>query len=161
MSRLHPRVLGVDPSAVVITHRVAPNDRSGNGTVTGTVTPLGAVVLDPLPDDDTWVARTCLAITAVCTEGRATPPLLLVLEGERARHAPALGFAQRAARRSVCGYVLIDPTLPAPGSDWPDAPVTVVLTQASDQTERDARLRGWEVVTGEPNAVIADLVGHL
>ena len=107
----------------------------------------GAVRLEDIPDmtdEGAWVARTAIAITAAVQQSLLTPPLLLVLAGERARHAPQLGFAQRAARRSVHGYVLIDPVLPAPGavSDWPDAPVVVILSGPDATTERDARLRG-------------------
>lgn len=121
-----------------------------------------AVALPPFDDDDTWVARTALAITAAVTEGRVTPPILLIASEALARHAPALGFAQRAARRAVRGYVLIDPQLPQAGqvSDWPDAPVTVVLTDADDSRARDARLRGWEVLTGDAAQIVADVAAR-
>jgi hypothetical protein len=58
---------------------------------------------------------------------------------------PALGFAQRASRRRVAGYVLVDADLPRPGvQDWPDAPVTYVGGPGAEQ----ARLRGWDVESG-------------
>ena len=122
----------------------------------------GAFTVPPFDDDDTWVARTALAITQACQDQVAGPPLLLVLAESSARHAPQLGFAQRAARRAVRGYVLVDPELPRPGavSDWPDAPVTVVLTHAEDPRARDAHLRGWEVLVGDPSRIIADLAAR-
>lgn len=122
----------------------------------------GAITVPVFDDDDSWVARTALAITAAVTQGHITPPLLLVMSGALARHAPALGFAQRAARRAVRGYVLIDPHLPRAGqvSDWPDAPVVVVLTDAEDPRARDARLRGWEVLTGDAAQLVAEVAAR-
>ena len=126
----------------------------------------GAVRLEDIPDttdEGTWVARTAIAITAAVQQSLLTPPLLLVFAGEHARQAPHLGFAQRAARRSVHGYVLIDPALPTPGSvsDWPDAPVTVVLSEPDTDIERDSRLRGWEVHIGEPVDPVVDIIAGL
>lgn len=125
----------------------------------------GAVRLEDIPDttdEGTWVARTAIALTAAVQQSLLTPPLLLVFAGEHARQAPHLGFAQRAARRSVHGYVLIDPELPAPGSvsDWPDAPVTVVLSEPDADIERDARLRGWEVHIGDAAQLVAEVASR-
>ena len=135
---------------------------------------IGSVVLTPgsayavvgaldlsgdAPTESEWTARTALAIAA------ASPatPLLLVFTGAAAAQAPFLGFAQRSARRAVGGYVLVDPVLPRPGavSDWPDAPVTVIVTSGADEDTRSAalgaRLRGWEVLEGDASALIADI----
>ncbi|MFM1964710.1 MAG: hypothetical protein RL134_435 [Actinomycetota bacterium] len=114
--------------------------------------------------DSEWTARVALGIAAASSD--LAPPLLLVLTGHAAAHAPHLGFAQRSARRAVSGYVLVDPVLPRPGavSDWPDAPVTVILTpQADDDTRAaalGARLRGWEVLEGDPSSLIADIAAR-
>jgi hypothetical protein len=116
------------------------------------------------PPDSEWTARVALAITAA--SGEFVPPLLLVLTGAAAAHAPHLGFAQRSARRAVGGYVLVDPVLPRPGavSDWPDAPVTVVITSDADDGTRSAalgaRLRGWEVLEGDASALIAEIAAR-
>jgi hypothetical protein len=118
---------------------------------------------DALSDGE-WTARVALAITAA--SGEFVAPLLLVLTGAAAAHAPHLGFAQRSARRAVGGYVLVDPVLPRPGavSDWPDAPVTVVITSDADDDTRSAalgaRLRGWEVLEGDASALIADIAAR-
>ena len=119
-----------------------------------------SIALPVLADDDSWVARTALAISEMVAAGRLRTPLLLVLTGRLARHAPHLGFAQRAARRAVRGYVLVDPELPAPGtvSDWPDAPVTVVLAAPENPQARAAELRGWEVLIGDPASIVTDLL---
>ena len=138
---------------------------------------IGSVVLTPgsayavagaldlsgdAPAESEWTARTALGIAA------ASPatPVLLVFTGAAAAQAPFLGFAQRSARRAVGGYVLVDPVLPRPGavSDWPDAPVTVIVTAAADEDTRSAalgaRLRGWEVLEGDASALIADIAGR-
>lgn len=140
--------------------------------------PVGSVVLTPrspaltldvptldlsahdIPAQE-WVARVAVAMRA--STDALPAPLLLVLAGPNAAHAPALGFAQRAARKLVAHYVLIDPHLPAAGSvDWPDAPVTVIVSPGADDEARSqalaARLRGWQVVDADPVAVIGDLV---
>lgn len=138
---------------------------------------IGSVVLTPgsayavesaldlsgdAPAESEWTARTALAVAA------ASPatPVLLVFTGPAAAQAPFLGFAQRSARRAVGGYVLVDPVLPRPGavSDWPDAPVTVIVTAEADEDTRSAalgaRLRGWEVLEGDASALIADIAGR-
>lgn len=89
-----------------------------------------------------WVAHCALQITRAA----ALPPLLLVAQGGSGQMLAALGFAQRASRRRVVGYVLVDGDLPKPGvQDWPDAPVTYM---GSSQAHL-ALLRGWEVLPGE------------
>ncbi|MFM9133980.1 MAG: hypothetical protein ACKOT0_00850 [bacterium] len=120
----------------------------------------GVAVLDMSAlacDGADWTARAALGIQAASPAA----PLLLVAAGSRARHAPALGFAQRAARRAVGGYVLVDPELPAPRADWPDAPVTVVVTPHADDDTRTsalaARLRGWEVLESDAVTAIEDV----
>ena len=114
------------------------------------------------PAESEWTARTALAIAS------ASPatPLLLVFTGAAAAQAPFLGFAQRSARRAVGGYVLVDPVLPRPGavSDWPDAPVTVIVTSGADEDTRSAalgaRLRGWEVLEGDASALISEIASR-
>lgn len=117
------------------------------------------VALSHIADDDTWVARTAIELAQKCP---AHLWQLLVFTGDTARYAPHLGFAQRSARRKVRGYVLIDPQLPAPGvvSDWPDAPVTLILTDAcptADELAAAAALRGWTVMHGDPDDCLATL----
>ncbi|MEK9664954.1 MAG: hypothetical protein VW082_10105 [Candidatus Nanopelagicales bacterium] len=131
--------------------------------------PVGSVVLAPgtppfpcdLPtldlsaedyDDPDWIARVAIAIGQA--GGELAEPVLLVLAGRHAALAPGLGFAQRAARRAIAGYVLVDPVLPSAAThEWPDAPVTVIITSKADDDVRSAalaaRLRGWDVVTGD------------
>jgi hypothetical protein len=101
-----------------------------------------------------WVADQAIAITAAQVEG----PLILVSSGEANRAVPALGFSQRASRRSVVAYVLVDGPLPDPsrvGTDWPDAPVVHVTSPDADGgPAAAARLRGWATVEGDPIATV-------
>ncbi len=78
-------------------------------------------------------------------------PLILVFSGDACVNAPAIGFSRRSLRRPAIHYVLVNPThLPSATSeysDWPDAPVTVVINseQAGDYADIkwQASLRGW------------------
>ena len=129
--------------------------------VTGGVAALDLSAQDL--SDAQWTARVSLEIAEAHGQGAVEPPLLLVLSGGAAVHAPHLGFAQRSARRAVGGYVLVDPALPRPGaaSDWPDAPVTVIITPQADDDIRSAalgaRLRGWEVREGDADQIVSEI----
>lgn len=92
-----------------------------------------------------WVAHCALDLA----QERDRPPALLVAQGGAGRMLAALGFSQKASRRMVVGYVLLDGELPKAGvQDWPDAPVTYIGSRES----RLADLRGWEVLPGEDPA---------
>ena len=110
-----------------------------------------------------WVGQLAVALAV----GGAVAPVLLVLDGTAGAFAPALGFAQKAARRAVAGYVLVDAATPpaeSRGGDWPDAPVWFVASPAADPLEANqARLRGWTVleVADAATATIADTVAAL
>jgi hypothetical protein len=123
------------------------------------IAPPAAPVLDADPRVllAGWVAGQSIAIAA------GTPgPLLLVAAGSAGRGLPALGMAQRAARHTVVGYVLVDgapPDAGRSGQDWPDAPVTLVHTPGSGAPAgAAARLRGWAVVGADPVALVPELV---
>jgi len=114
-------------------------------------------VVDAPPEAMRWVTHVAsqLAHTA--------EPLVLVFVGEASVHAPAIGFSRRALRRPAVHYVLVDPVMPTIGGDygdWPDAPVTVVLTEDAEDMAKDAalqsRLRGWTVTRDSIQAVLAD-----
>lgn len=73
-------------------------------------------------------------------------PVLLVAYGGAGRMVAALGFAQKASRRRVLGYALVEAELPKQGvQDWPDAPVTYI----GDREATLAHLRGWEVLPAD------------
>jgi hypothetical protein len=109
-------------------------------------------VPDPAPEDDErtrtahWVAHLAIGLAT----GGAVAPVLLVLGGTSGAFAPALGFSQKASRRAVSGYVLVDAAVPpveSRGGDWPDAPVVFVASPSAEPLEvNQARLRGWTVI---------------
>ena len=111
-------------------------------------------IIDPPAAGARWISHVA-AFLAPTSE-----PLVLVFHGETAIHAPALGFSRRSLRRPAVGYVLIDPVMPTIGGeygDWPDAPVTVIITDAANDAAKDAalqsRLRGW-IVTDQSLAQV-------
>lgn len=72
--------------------------------------------------------------------------MLLVAYGGAGRMLAALGFAQKASRRRVLGYVFVEAELPKAGvQDWPDAPVTCI----GEREAVVAELRGWDVVPAD------------
>ncbi len=90
-----------------------------------------------------YVARAALAIGAAVPE----PPLLLVAMGAIGPLLPALASAQRAAHRTVGGYVVVDADLAADRDvDWPDAPCGYLgVSPEHGEQARIAGLRGWPV----------------
>jgi hypothetical protein len=116
-------------------------------------TPL---VITPPTQAVRWVTHVAAQLASTAE------PLILVFNGETSVHAPAIGFSRRSLRRPAVGYVLIDPVMPTIGGDygdWPDAPVTVVITAAANESAKEAslqsRLRGWKVTTDSPQEVLA------
>ena len=106
------------------------------------------MVIDPPADSARWVAH------VASTLAKTAEPLVLVFYGEAAAHAPAIGFSRRSLRRPAISYVLVDPQMPQVGGeygDWPDAPVTVLISENPPEYAREAamqsRLRGWEIST--------------
>lgn len=107
-----------------------------------------------------WVAHNAMTLTAAQPE----KPILLVAFGAAGRLLAALGFSQKASRRPVAGYVVVDGSIPKAGSDdWPDAPVTYISTGQLAETEhfRQAELRGWTVekspdIGAALRAIVAD-----
>lgn len=121
-----------------------------------------------------WVAHIALNLT----QAQPIKPILLVAHGAAGQLLPAIGFAQKASRRPVAGYVVIDGQLPKVGAaDWPDAPVTFIRTNnANDAASsgsgtlpmagevepqdpaRVAELRGWTVYSdADPVEVLREL----
>ena len=97
-------------------------------------------------------ARVCAEITRLAP----TPPLIVIAVGDQAVLLPAVALAQRAARRQVLAYVLIDPEYPAVSEGWPDARVHVLGSSGVELGT--AELRGWE--TG-PVTGLRDLIAEI
>lgn len=115
-------------------------------------------VVTPPTSEVRWVTHVAGQLAQTADE------LILIFVGDVSIHAPAIGFSRRSLRRPAVGYVLIDPVMPKIGgdySDWPDAPVTVVLTQTASDLAKEAslqaRLRGWEISTKPVKEVLTEL----
>ena len=115
-------------------------------------------VVTPPKSEVRWVTHVAGQLAQTADE------LILIFVGEVSIHAPAIGFSRRSLRRPAVGYVLIDPVMPKIGgdySDWPDAPVTVVLTKAASDLAKEAslqaKLRGWEISTKPVKEVLTEL----
>lgn len=111
-------------------------------------------VVSPPPEGVRWITHVAAQLAST------SEPLILVFAGESAQYAPALGFSRKSLRCPAVGYVLIDPVMPTIGGDygdWPDAPVTIVLTENAPDfaldSAKQAKLRGWSVTT-EPLATV-------
>lgn len=99
-------------------------------------------------DVDLPVADRAPLPTRICGHLQAmapSEPLLLIAPAPAIDCLPAVALAQRTAHRLVAGYLLIDPADAPVGSDWPDAPVDVIIT--SGVIPRWVELRGWQPMT--------------
>ena len=110
--------------------------------------PTAPYVINPPNGDARWVTHVAAQLAGTADA------LILVLVGPASVHAPALGFSRKALRAPAVGYYLVDPEMPEIGGeygDWPDAPVTIVLTdnapEYAHEAARQAQLRGWKVST--------------
>lgn len=138
--------------------------RSTRGPVTESDAPAGPASAGRGDDRmalAAWVADQAVAITAAGLDR----PLILVATGPATGGLPALGFSQRASRRTVVAYVMVDGPLPPMGpalGDWPDAPVLCVQhdgpPELGEAVTAGARLRGWPVRQEEPVSALVALV---
>jgi len=109
----------------------------------------------PPPGEAPLAARVCAEITRLAP----APPLVIVAVGALAALLPSVALAQRAARRQVLAYVLVDPEYPAVSEGWPDARVHVLGSPEFDL--RTAELRGWETGSGtELRDLILEFLAH-
>ena len=122
---------------------------------------FGGVILPPIDPDSAapWIAQAALSLHAAIESLPPARSVTLVAVGTATTLVPHLGFAARAARRPISRYVLVDGELPAASaraSDWPDAAV-VVVCPAESQVAAQAALRGWEVLSGNPADMVAEV----
>ncbi len=114
-------------------------------------------IITPPPANLRWINHVAANLAGTSEQ------LVLVFHGESSQYAPALGFSRKSLRCPAVGYVLVDPVMPQVGGDygdWPDAPVTIVLTEdAPDYAQdaaRSATLRGWQVTTDPLSVVLSN-----
>ncbi len=140
---LCPSLDGPDPYP-----RAAVADLLAHSGVTALVPQIAPC---PAEDDERTRAAHYVAHLALAVAGAgASPPVLPVLPGAAGALAPAVALSQRASRRAVSGYVLLDGDYPAPGGEvgeWPDAPVAYLAgPDTRDVALTHARLRDWRLV---------------
>lgn len=133
-----PRLLGVASGTVVVLPVTGGEYAIERGRLLNADFAVRALVADDGPPE-TEAARICAAISGL----RPEEPLSFVAFGRAAVLLPSIALAQRAARRRVVEYVLVDPVLPPVSDGWPDAHVSVF----SDADTRQPRLRGWSIAS--------------
>ena len=84
--------------------------------------------------------RTCAALMS----STLVDPITVVAIADGASLLPPVARSLRARGHQVGGYVLLEPVIPAVSDTWPDAPVSVYCSPASD-VARMAGHRGWDV----------------
>jgi len=116
---------------------------------------VGALAVVPPPGEAPLAARVCAEITRMAP----APLLVIVAVGAMAALLPSVALAQRAARRQVLAYVLVNPEYPAVSEGWPDARVHVLGSPEFDL--RTAELRGWETGTvTELRDLVLEFLAH-
>lgn len=145
-------------SYLVATIAFLPETNCINTIVSQVSLAVTPIVISPPAESVRWVTHVASQLASTAE------PLILVFRGEASVHAPAIGFSRRSLRRPAVGYILIDPVMPTIGGDygdWPDAPVTVVITDSAGDAAKEAslqsRLRGWKVTTDSPQQVLSAL----
>ncbi len=125
-----------------------PTDAAVNPFAENVQLQTSPFIVSSPPAQIRWVAHVSAQLAKTAEQ------LVLVFVGNESVHAPAIGFSRRSLRRPAVAYILIDPVMPQVGGeygDWPDAPVTVVLTESATELAKEAalqsRLRGWFVTT--------------
>lgn len=98
-------------------------------------------------DAQQWIAVVCKRISE---SGQAFQGVHLIAFGEAVNRLPDIAFAQRASRRIIYSYTLIDFIPERHFAEWPDAPVSVIITNPLSPIQQSAKLRGWEVQIIEP-----------
>lgn len=95
-------------------------------------------------EERAWIAAVCLGI-AKQTYERDT--LHFVALHSAVNRLPDIAFANRASHRTVHSYIFIDCLPETVLPDWPDAPVTLIITNPLSALGQKAKLRGWDVLT--------------
>jgi hypothetical protein len=145
---------------VVLCPELAGAERYDRAEVARQLAPLAVATPDAdpvaaVPADDRarraalgrWVAQVAVALATAPTA--LVPPLCLVVPGDAGMLAPELGASQRAAHRTIAGYLLVDAAVPPPDlavPDWPDAPVVYLASPAAPPAAlAHAELRRWRI----------------
>ena len=95
-------------------------------------------------EERAWIAAVCLGISKQTYERDV---LHFVALDSAVNRLPDIAFANRASHRTVHSYIFIDCLPETVLPDWPDAPVTLIITNRLSTLGQSAKLRGWDVLT--------------
>lgn len=93
-------------------------------------------------DERAWIAAVCLGISKQTYEADS---LHVVAFDKVVNRLPDIAFANRVAHRTIHSYTFVDCLPDTFLPDWPDAPVTLVITNPLSTLGQRAKLRGWDV----------------
>ena len=93
-------------------------------------------------DERAWIAAVCLGIAKHTYERDL---LHFVAFDGAVNRLSDIAFANRAAHRTIHSYTFVDCLPDTFLPDWPDAPVTLIITDPLSTLGQSAKLRGWEV----------------
>jgi hypothetical protein len=105
------------------------------------------IQMDPDP------ARTCQRIAVSASNKN----LIIIATGVACNQLPAIALAQRATRKQILGYQLLQPTLPPFTDSWPQAPITAYFP-AGFTIPKEFALRG---ITIEEFSNLPELAGFI
>ena len=94
-------------------------------------------------DERAWIAAVCLGISKQTYERDV---LHFVAFDSAVNRLPDIAFANRAAHRTIHSYTFVDCVPESFLPEWPDAPVTLIMTNPLSTLGQSAKLRGWDVL---------------
>lgn len=94
-------------------------------------------------EERAWIAAVCLGISKQTYERDI---LHFVACDSAVNRLPDIAFANRAAHRTIHSYTFIDCFPETFLPEWPDAPVTLIITNPLSTLGQRGKLRGWDVL---------------
>lgn len=94
-------------------------------------------------EERAWIAAVCLGISKQTYERDG---LHFVAFDGAVNRLPDIAFANRASHRTIHSYTFIDCLPESFLPEWPDAPVTLIITNPLSTLGQSATLRGWDVL---------------
>jgi hypothetical protein len=133
---------------IVFLPRLDETDDSSQllGLLKSEIPELQAVTLGSIGeelDERAWIAAVCLGISKQTYERDV---LHFVAFDSAVNRLPDIAFANRAAHRTIHSYTFVDCVPESFLPEWPDAPVTLIMTNPLSTLGQSAKLRGWDVL---------------
>lgn len=105
-------------------------------------------------DERAWIAAVCLGISRHTYERDS---LHFIAFDTAVNRLPDISFASRSMHRTIHSYTFIDCLPENFLPEWPDAPVTVIITNPLSTFGQSAKLRGWNVLTIDAKDLLVTL----